>query len=134
MCKEYDEGKDEACMEYEENRNRLGKAISKMNKVLENAHHKAALMQGTPFLLKLLSGRVEYDEETEEVMFCYEIYTTDRISLYGKGLQVFVDWESSLKYALDCSEPRLPEELCSETKQAVEEFRSAYVKFAGVND
>ena len=67
-------------------------------------------------------------------MFCYEIYTTDRISLYGKGLQVFVDWESSLKYALDCSETRLPEELCSDTKQAVEEFRSAYVKFAGVND
>ena len=133
MCKEYEKA-DEARREYEENRNRLSKAVSKMNKVLETAHHKAALMQGTPFLLKLLSGRVEYDEETEEVMFCYEIYNADRTSLHGKGLQVFVDWESALRYALDCSDPRLPEELCSETKQAVEEFRSAYVKFAGVND
>ena len=133
MCKEYEKA-DEAGREYEENRNRLSKAVSKMNKVLETAHHKAALMQGTPFLLKLLSGRVEYDEETEEVMFCYEIYNADRTSLHGKGLQVFVDWESALRYALDCSDPRLPEELCSETKQADEEFRSAYVKFAGVND
>lgn len=133
MCKEYEKA-DEARREYEENRNRLSKAVSKTNKVLETAHHKAALMQGTPFLLKLLSGRVEYDEETEEVMFCYEIYNADRTSLHGKGLQVFVDWESALRYALDCSDPRLPEELCSETKQAVEEFRSAYVKFAGVND
>lgn len=133
MCKEYEKA-DEARREYEENRNRLSKAVSKTNKVLETAHHKAALMQGTPFLLKLLSGRVEYDEETEEVMFCYEIYNADRTSLHGKGLQVFVDWESALRYALDCSDPRLPEELCSETKQAVEEFRSAYVKFVGVND
>ena len=134
MCKEYDEGKDEACMEYEENRNRLGKAISKMNKVLEKAHHKAALMQGTPFLLKLLSGRVEYDEETEEVIFCYEIYNADRTSLHGKGLQVFVDWESALRYALDCSDPRLPEDLCSELLKAVEEFRLAYVKYAELDD
>lgn len=134
MCKEYDEGKDEACMEYEENRNRLGKAISKMNKVLEKAHHKAALMQGTPFLLKLLTGRVEYDEETEEVIFCYEIYNADRTSLHGKGLQVFVDWESALRYALDCSDPRLPEDLCSELLKAVEEFRLAYVKYAELDD
>ncbi len=133
MCKEYEKA-DEARREYEENRNRLSKAVSKTNKVLETAHHKAALMQGTPFLLKLLSGRVEYDEETEEVIFCYEIYNADRTSLHGKGLQVFVDWESALRYALDCSDPRLPEDLCSELLKAVEEFRSAYVKYAELDD
>lgn len=133
MCEEY-EKMDEARREYEENRNRLSKAVSKMNKVLETAHHKAALMQETPFLLKLLTGRVEYYEETEEVMFCYEIYNADRISLHGKGLQVFVDWESALKYALNFSEPRLPEELCSELVKAVEEFRLAYVKYAELDD
>ena len=133
MCKEYEKA-DEARRQYEENRNRLGKAISKMNKVLENAHHKAALMQGTPFLLKLLTGRVEDDEETEEVIFCYEIYNADRTSLHGKGLQVFVDWESALRYALECSDPRLPEDLCSELLKAVEEFRSAYVKYAELDD
>ena len=133
MCKEYEKA-DEARRQYEENRNRLGKAISKMNKVLENAHHKAALMQGTPFLLKLLTGRVEYDEETEEVIFCYEIYNADRTSLHGKGLQVFVDWESALRYALECSDPRLPEDLCSELLKAVEEFRLAYVKYAELDD
>lgn len=133
MCKEY-EKMEEARRKYEKNRNRLSKAVSKTNKTLETAHHKAALMQGTPFLLKLLTGRVEYDEETEEVIFCYEIYNADRTSLHGKGFQVFVDWESALRYALDCSDPRLPEELCSELVKSVEEFRLAYVKYAELDD
>lgn len=133
MCKEYGQ-MEEARRQYEENRNRLSKSISKMNKVLESAEYEAGLMQGTPFLLKLLTGRIEYDDEAEEVTFCYEIYSASKTSLYGKGLNEFMDWESELKYALDFSDPKLPKELCSEVEQAVEEFRLAYVKYAELND
>lgn len=129
MCKEYDEGKDEACREYEENRNWLSKAISKMNKVLERAYYEVELSEGSPILLDLLTRRVEFDDEAEDVIFCYEIHDA-KTSLYGNGLEIFDSWKNGLKNALELSKPKVLEELCVEIKQAVEEFRLAYVKYA----
>lgn len=133
MCKEY-EKMDEAREEYEKNRNRLSKAVSGLNRILETVHHKAALMQETPYLLKLLTGRVEYDDDTEDVTFYYKTCDADRTSLHDNGLQIFVDWESALRYALNYSEPRLPVDLSAELMSAVEEFRLAYVKYAELDD